>query len=55
MCTYSYTRVHVLVHARMRQRVRNAKCVYWRAGARLHVHGWMHGGMDTWINYALIK
>ena len=45
MCTYSYTRVRVLVHARVRQRVRNAMCV--RIGVRvrdfMYMDGWMIG------------
>ena len=48
MCTYSYTRVCVLVHARVRQRVRNAMCV--RIGVRVHDFMYINGWMDTWID-----
>ena len=43
MCTYSYARVRVLVHARVRQRVRNAMCV--RIGMRVRdcMKGWIDG------------
>ena len=48
MCTYIYTRVRVLVHARVRQRVRNAKCV--RIGVRVRDFMYMDGCMEGWIH-----
>ena len=47
MCTFSFTRVRVLVYARVCQRVRNAMCV--RIGVRvrdfMHMDEWMDGWM----------
>ena len=47
MCTKRYTRVRVLVHASVRQRVRNAMCV--RIGVRVRDFMYMDGSMDGWI------
>ena len=47
MCTYIYTRLRVLVHARVRQRVRNVMCV--RIDVRVRDFMYMDGWMDGWI------
>ena len=48
MCTYIYTRVRVLVHACVRQRVRNAMCV--RIGVRVRDFMYMDEWMDGYVH-----
>ena len=47
MHVYIYTRVRVLVHARVRHRVRNDMCV--RIGVRVRDFMYMGGWIDGWI------